>query len=50
MLPVMRGRAFAEGFLRKGPMSSLVARIPVHVIMEPRAALLGAARYGLAAL
>jgi hypothetical protein len=50
VLPVLRGRAFAEGFLRKGPMSGVVARIPVHVIMEPRAALIGAARYGLAAV
>jgi glucokinase len=47
LIPVLRGRAFANGFLRKGPMSGVVARIPVHVIMEPRAALLGAARYGL---
>jgi glucokinase len=48
ILPILRGRAFREGFLRKGPMSRLMARIPVHVILEPRAALLGAARYGMA--
>lgn len=47
ILPVLRGRAFREGFLRKGPMSRLMASIPVHVILEPRAALLGAARYGM---
>lgn len=47
ILPFLRGRAFREGFLRKGPMSRLMARIPVHVILEPRAALLGAARYGM---
>jgi glucokinase len=47
ILPVLRGRAFREGFLRKGPMSRLMERIPVHVILEPRAALLGAARYGM---
>lgn len=47
ILAVLRGRAFREGFLRKGPMSGLMARIPVCVILEPRAALLGAARYGL---
>jgi glucokinase len=29
-------------------MTEMVSRIPVHVILEPRAALLGAARYGLA--
>ena len=48
ILPILRGRHFREGFLRKGPMSRLMARIPVHVILEPRAALLGAARYGMA--
>jgi glucokinase len=48
ILPALRGRAFREGFLRKGPMSRLMERIPVHVILEPRAALLGAARYGMA--
>jgi glucokinase len=48
ILPILRGRAFREGFLRKGPMSRLMERIPVHVILEPRAALLGAARYGMA--
>jgi glucokinase len=47
ILPVLRGRAFREGFLEKGPMSRLMSRIPVHVILEPRAALLGAARYGI---
>ena len=47
ILPFLRGRAFREGFLRKGPMSRLMARIPVHVILEPRTALLGAARYGM---
>lgn len=48
ILPLLRGRAFREGFLQKGPMSRLMERIPVHVILEPRAALLGAARYGMA--
>ena len=48
ILPVLRGRAFREGFLRKGPMSRLMTSIPVRVILEPRAALLGAARYGMA--
>ena len=48
ILPMLRGRAFREGFLRKGPMSRLMDRIPVHLILEPRTALLGAARYGMA--
>jgi glucokinase len=47
ILPILRGRAFREGFLQKGPMSRLMASIPVYVILEPRAALLGAARYGM---
>jgi glucokinase len=47
ILPVLRGPAFRAGFLQKGPMSRLMARIPVHVILEPRTALLGAARYGM---
>jgi len=46
--PVLLGRAFREGYLRKGVMSDLVARIPVHLILEPRAAVLGAARYAAA--
>ena len=29
-------------------MSGVMERIPVYVILEPRAALLGAARYGMA--
>ncbi|HET7461040.1 MAG TPA: glucokinase [Longimicrobium sp.] len=48
ILPLLRGRAFGEGFLQKGPMSRLMSSIPVYVILEPRAALLGAARYGMA--
>lgn len=48
ILSVLRGRAFRDGFRRKGPMSPLMRRIPVHVVLEPRAALLGAARYGMA--
>lgn len=47
LVPVLRSRAFAAGFVEKGPMSALLARIPVHVILEPRTALLGAARYGM---
>lgn len=47
ILPFLRGRGFREGFLQKGPMSRLMSSIPVFVILEPRAALLGAARYGM---
>jgi glucokinase len=40
---------FMEGFARKGRFSDLVRRIPVHVITA-RAALVGAAAYGLESL
>ncbi|MEC7641313.1 MAG: glucokinase [Nitrospinota bacterium] len=36
---------FMEAFLAKGRFQDLLSRIPVHVIMDDKAALLGAARY-----
>ncbi len=47
ILPYLKNRQFTEAFLRKGRMRQLVARIPVHVIMNPKAPLLGAASQGL---
>lgn len=38
---------FMEAFGRKGRMSKLMEEIPVHVILNPKAALLGAACYGM---
>jgi len=38
---------FMDAFRHKGRMSELLERIPVRVIMNPRAALLGAARYAM---
>ncbi len=38
---------FMEAFKRKGRFTELVTRIPVHVILNPKIALLGAASYGL---
>jgi glucokinase len=38
---------FMEAFMRKGRMSGLLVRMPVHVILNPKAALLGAAFRGL---
>lgn len=49
LLPVLRGGAFMAAFRHKGTMSDLIRRIPVHVILEPRAALLGATRHALGA-
>jgi glucokinase len=47
ILPALRGEAFMEGFLNKGRMEYVVEEIPVHVILTPKAALWGAAYYGL---
>ena len=38
---------FLRAFQHKGPMSDLLARLPVHVILNPKSALLGAACHGL---
>ena len=38
---------FMDAFRSKGRMSGLMERIPVHVIMNPRVALLGAARHAI---
>lgn len=47
ILPVLQSEWFLEEFRRKGWFADMLAHVPLHVIMEPRAALLGAARYGL---
>ena len=47
ILDVLDGDAFREAFTSKGRMSALVSRMPVRVITNPRAALLGAAYAGL---
>lgn len=41
----LEGSVFMESFKRKGRLSSLVAATPVHVIMNPKTALVGAAHY-----
>ncbi len=45
ILPALRWPIFMESFLAKAPMESLTARIPVKVILNPGAGLLGAATY-----
>jgi glucokinase len=45
ILPKLREGAFLRAFRDKGRLTSLVERIPIRVILEPRTALLGAARY-----
>jgi glucokinase len=47
ILPALEQDRFMEAFRRKGRMSDLLARMPVHVILNPKVALLGAACHGL---
>jgi glucokinase len=44
---VLKQGPFRDAFLHKGRMSALVKRMSVYVIVNPRAALLGAACWGL---
>ncbi len=44
ILPALEERHFMDAFLRKGRLSHLLAPMPVFVIMNPKAALLGAAQ------
>ena len=44
ILPVLRGGGFLEAFRAKGRMRELLAEVPVSVIVDPLAPLLGAAR------
>jgi glucokinase len=47
ILPALHDRRFMQAFQNKGRMAPLLARIPVHVILNPQVALLGAAYHGL---
>jgi glucokinase len=47
ILPALEQERFMEAFRHKGRMSDLLARVPVHVILNPKVALLGAACHGL---
>jgi glucokinase len=48
ILPALRRREFLSAFLDKGRMRSLLSRVPVVVILDPAAPLLGAAAYAAA--
>jgi glucokinase len=48
ILPALKAGAFMAAFRAKEPMHELVARIPVAVILNPQAGLLGAAVHGAA--
>jgi len=47
IIPALESKVFLESFTQKGRFSDLVASIPVHVIMNPKIALIGAASHGL---
>lgn len=47
IVPALEKGRFMESFTRKGRFSELVSRIPVHVIINPKIALIGAAFHGL---
>lgn len=44
ILPKLTGRSFMDSFLDKGRLRPLVEAVPVHVVMNEKAGLLGAAR------
>ena len=47
ILPLLREPDFERWFVRKGRLSHLAEKAPVHVIMHPKAALVGSASLGL---
>ena len=47
ILSALTDSRFMRSFLRKGRMSELLSQMPVKIILTPRAALLGSARYGI---
>ena len=47
ILPFLQEEIFMKSFTNKGRMSYLLNDIPVKVILNPKAALIGAASFGL---
>ena len=47
IIPALETVQFMKSFTNKGRFSELVSHIPVHVILNPKAALIGAAFHGL---
>jgi len=47
ILSALQSGSFMEAFIRKGRLTGIMKQIPVHVIMNPRTALIGAAILGL---
>lgn len=50
ILPLLRAAAFGKTFAAKGRFAGLLERIPLRVITNPQAGLLGAAQFGLKAI
>ena len=48
ILPKLDAGAFLQAFCHKGRFAEILKVVPVHVIRNPKAALLGAANYGFA--
>lgn len=46
ILPLLQTEIFRTAFCNKGRFSEMLSTFPVHVILNPKAALYGAARYG----
>ena len=46
---VLEHPRFLASFRNKGRMSEMMSRIPIHIVLNPKAALFGAASYGLEA-
>jgi len=47
ILPLLEGGWFMASFRNKGKLTAFVSEIPVRVILNPKAAFLGAARFGI---
>jgi glucokinase len=47
ILPALSNGRFMDAFLDKGRFAELLQNVPVHVILNPKVALMGAASYGL---
>jgi glucokinase len=47
LLPILERPDFLERFRRKGRLSTLLAEIPLHIVVRPNVALLGAFHYAM---
>ncbi len=44
-LPLMQSGEFIQAFNRKGRMSALLEQVPIHIVLDPKVGLIGAALY-----